>query len=349
MKNNVGLILAKRAYLTPDLEGLVDPASGRRLSYRDLNEGCNRIANALAERGIGKGDRVAILTLNCPEFVETFFAVAKIGGVVVPLNVRLVADELAFILKDSGARTLIYGEEFRAVAAELQSRGSEATAVTDWLQVLEAGSERDDFAADYHALQAAASDAEPAPVATDDDMLYIMYTSGTTGLPKGVVHTHDTAIWASLSIGVTSELRFKDRYLLALPAYHVGALTPLTSNVHLGVTSVIMRSFDAATAWQLIERETVTVMLAVPAMLTFMYQVPERDSTDHGHLRWIMSGGAPVPVTSIEAYAAMGVEVHEVYGLTESCGPGCLISPDDAASHAGSTGKPFFHTELRVV
>ncbi len=349
MKDNVGLILAKRAYLTPELEGLVDTASGRRLSFRELNQGCNRIANALSARGIGKGDRVAILTLNCPEFVETFFAVAKLGGVVVPLNVRLVADELAFILQDSGARTLIYGEEFKAVAAELHSRGADATAVSDWLQVLEAGSERDAFAEDFHALQAAAPAAEPDLGGQDDDMLYIMYTSGTTGLPKGVVHTHETAISASLNIGVTSELRFKDRYLLALPAYHVGALTPLTSNVHLGVTSVIMRSFDAAMAWQLIEQEAVTVMLAVPAMLTFMYQVPERDSCDHSHLRWIMSGGAPVPVTSIEAYAAMGVEVHEVYGLTESCGPGCLIAPDDAASHLGSTGKPFFHTELRVV
>lgn len=349
MDNNVGLILAKRAHLSPKLEALVDTASGRRLSYSELNTGCNRTARALALRGIGKGDRVAILTLNCPEFVETFFALAKLGAVVVPLNVRLVARELSYILNDSGALALVYGEEFRDTVATIHADGDEASCVTDWIQVVEHDGTTDPFALDYHALQTAESDAEPAIGGSEDDMLYIMYTSGTTGLPKGVVHTHNSAIWASLDIGLTSEMRFKDRYLLALPAYHVGALTPLTSNVHLGVTTVIMRSFDPRTTWQLIEQEAVTIMLAVPAMLTFMYQVPDRDSFDYSRMRWIMSGGAPVPVTSIEAFGALGIEIHEVYGLTECCGPGCLISPDDARDHAGSAGKPFFHGDARVV
>ncbi len=349
MKNNVGLLLAKRAHLTPDLEALVDTASGQRLSCHSLNARCNRTAHALAARGISKGDRVALLTLNCPEFVESFFALAKLGAVVVPLNVRLVADELAYILKDSGARTLIYGEEFRQTVADLHSRSADGTAVTDWIQVESIDGDRDPFAASYHELQAAGDETEPPIAADEQDLLYIMYTSGTTGLPKGVVHTHDTAVWASLSIGLTAEMRFKDRYLLALPAYHVGALTPLTSNVHLGVTTVIMRSFDPQRAWELIEEEAITVMLAVPAMLNFMYQVPDKDRVRRDQLRWIMSGGAPVPVTIMDAYGEMGIEIHEVYGLTECCGPGCLIGPDDAKTRRGSTGKPFFHTEARVV
>ena len=349
MDNNVGLLLAKRAHLNPDLEALIDASSGRRLSFAALNAGCNRTAHALAARGIGKGDRVAILTLNCPEFIETFFALCKLGAVVVPLNVRLVARELSYILKDSGARTLVYGEEFRATVADIHAGGGESSHIKDWIQVVELDGDADPFALDFHALQAAESEAEPTIGAGEDDMLYIMYTSGTTGLPKGVVHTHNSAIWASFNIGLTSETRFKDRYLLALPAYHVGALTPLTCNVHLGITSVIMRSFDPRTAWQLIEDEAITIMLAVPAMLTFMYQVPDRDTFDHSRLRWIMSGGAPVPVTSIEAFGAIGIEVHEVYGLTECCGPGCLIAPDDARDHLGSAGKPFFHADARVV
>lgn len=349
MKNNVGLLLAKRAHLTPELEALVDTASGRRLSYRALNANCNRTAHAFAARGVSKGDRVALLTLNCPEFIESFFALAKLGAVVVPLNVRLVPDELAYILKDSGARMLVYGEEFRETVAELHRRGADGSDVTDWVQVESEAGDLDPFALSYQELQAAENDAEPPATADEHDLLYIMYTSGTTGLPKGVVHTHDTAVWASLSIGLTAEMRFKDRYLLALPAYHVGALTPLTSNVHLGVTTVIMRSFDPLRAWELIEEEAITVMLAVPAMLNFMYQVPDKDRFKRDQLRWIMSGGAPVPVTSIEAYGDMGIEVHEVYGLTECCGPGCLIGPDDAKSRRGSTGKPFFHTEARVV
>jgi O-succinylbenzoate-CoA ligase len=349
MDDNVGLILTKRAYLTPRLEALYESTSGRRLSFAALNESCNRTAHALAARGIGKGDRVAILTLNCPEFVETFFALAKLGAVVVPLNVRLVARELTYILADSGARTLVYGEEFRATVAEIHASDDAALKVADWIQVVEPGSDMDAFALDYHALQMAESTDEPAIGASEDDILYIMYTSGTTGLPKGVVHTHNTAIWASINIALTSDLHFKDRYILALPAYHVGALTPLTANVHLGVTSVTMRSFDPVKTWQLIEEEAITNMLAVPAMLTFMYQVPDRDRFDHGQLRWIMSGGAPVPVTSIEAFGDIGIEIHEVYGLTESCGPGCLISPDDARDHAGSAGKPFFHGEAKIV
>ena len=156
MDDNVGLILTKRAHLNPELEALYDSSSGRRLTFAALNESCNRTpAHALAARGIGKGDRVAILTLNCPEFIETFFALAKLGAVVVPLNVRLVARELIYILGDSGARTLVYGEEFRATVREIHASDDDALSVSDWIQVVEPGGDRDEFALDYQALQAA--------------------------------------------------------------------------------------------------------------------------------------------------------------------------------------------------
>ena len=351
MKNNVGLFLTKRAHLNPDLEGFIDVASGRRITFAEWNAGANRAAALLRARGVVKGDRVALLMLNCPEFAECFFGLAKIGAVVVPLNIRLVADELAYILNDSGATILIYGEEFAAAVADLEARGAAGTRVKHWLHVAapDGGAPRADFAEDYNELRAEASDAEPTVGAEEDDLLYIMYTSGTTGLPKGVVHTHNSAIWACITITTTSEMRYRDRYLLMLPAYHVGALTPLTGNVYRAVTSVVMRSFDPLRAWELIDAEKITVALAVPAMLVFMDQVPDTGRFDTSQLRWIMSGGAPVPVTMIEAFAKRGIEVHEVYGLTEVCGPACLISPEDALTHAGSTGKAFFHTEVRVV
>ncbi len=119
--------------------------------------------------------------------------------------------------------------------------------------------------------------------------------------------------------------------------------------MHKGVTNVVMRSFDPLRAWQAIDGEKLTVMLAVPAMLNAMLQVPDLEKYDHSQLRWCMSGAAPVPVTLIEAYAKLGIEIHQVYGLTESCGPACLIGPDDALAKAGSTGKAFFHTDVRVV
>jgi O-succinylbenzoate-CoA ligase len=346
MNHNIGALLTKRAHLSPKLEAFVDVATDRRFDYAELNRRCNRTAHALSEEGVAKGDRVALLMMNGVEFLESFFAIAKLGAICVPLNWRLVPDELTFILKDSGSETLLYGSEFADSVAELHRRGPAATALKNWICV---GSERAGFAHDYDALQQSASAEEFECAAWNDDNLYIMYTSGTTGLPKGVIHTHDTALWASLTIGVTAEVRYRDRYLVSLPLFHVGALTPITGNVHRGLTNVVARSFDPVETWQLIEREKIDNMLAVPAMLNFMLQVPQKDETDFSSLRWCMSGASPVPVSLIEAYRDLGIEIHQVYGLTESCGPACLISPEDALAKAGSTGKAFFHTDVRVV
>jgi O-succinylbenzoate-CoA ligase len=347
MKNNVGLFLAKRAFLNPTLEAFVDTHSGRRFTFAELNARANRTASFLAgELGVKKGERVALLLMNGPEFLESFFAIAKLGAICVPLNWRLVADELQFILSDSGARTLISGVEFAQTVGELEKRGG--TDVRNWVQ-LGGDAGRTAGALDYDALQRAASAEEPAVTACDDDLLYIMYTSGTTGLPKGAVHTHATAMWGVMTIAATAEMRFKDRYLVSLPLFHVGALTPITGNVYRGVTSIVMRAFDPTKAWELIQSERVTVALKVPAMLNFMLQTYDPAKYDLSTLRWIMSGAAPVPVTLIEAYAKLGIEIHQVYGLTESCGPACLIGPDDALAKAGSTGKAFFHTDVRVV
>jgi acyl-CoA synthetase (AMP-forming)/AMP-acid ligase II len=291
--------------------------------------------------------------MNSVEYVESFFAIGKIGAIVVPLNWRLVADELAFILKDSGATVLIYGGEFREVVAELQRRGAEGSAVRHWLHVAAAGKDegatRDAFAKSYDQLQSAAPDTSPEITACDDDELYIMYTSGTTGLPKGAVHTHTSVLWACTTMAATCDVRYLDRYIVVLPLFHVGALTPLTGNVYRGATSVIMRAFDPGRLLGTIATEQVTVLLAVPAMLNFMIQMPDLDRYDLSTLRWMMSGAAPVPVTLIEAWTARGIPIHQVYGLTESCGPACLTSPEDAVAKAGSTGRPFFHTDVRIV
>jgi acyl-CoA synthetase (AMP-forming)/AMP-acid ligase II len=201
----------------------------------------------------------------------------------------------------------------------------------------------------HEALRAAASAEAPPCPAADDDLLFIMYTSGTTGLPKGAVHTHGTMIAASHTINMTSDMRYRDRYLQMLPLFHVGALTPATAAVHRGSTLVLMRAFDPRRVFPLIEEERVTCGLAVPAMLNFMLAAGDPTAHDHSALRWLMSGAAPVPPALIERYAALGIEIHQVYGLTESCGPACLISPEEALAKIGSTGPAFFHTDVRVV
>lgn len=346
MKNNLGLFLTKRAFLSPDLDGYVESDGSLRLTYRELNESSNRIANALLGAGIEKGERVGLLLMNSREFMEAYYALGKIGAVVVPLNWRLVADELEFILKDSGTKRLIYGDEFVETVAELHSRGDK-TDIKQWLQV-EGNEDVAFFAESYQAFRDAADDAEPETVGADDDMLYIMYTSGTTGLPKGVVHTHNSAIWAAITIGATADYHAGDRYLACLPMFHVGALTPLASNVWAGVSNIVMRSFDPTQAWKIIQDEKITIGLAVPAMLNFMMQVPY-EQYDYSSLRWIMTGAAPVPPAMTLQYHELGVGLLQVYGLTETCGPTCLMDPENALKKPDSTGRAFFHTEVRVV
>ena len=348
MKNNIGLFVTKRALLNPTTEAIVDVTSGQRQTYAQLNERCNRVANSMRDSGLTQGDRVATLLMNGSEFVEIFFGAAKAGGVIVALNWRLVADELSFILNDSGATTLVFGTAFNEVVAELHSRGSHATAVTNWVHVGDAA-DRPDFAAGYEDLLANASTAEPEITSSDDDLLFIMYTSGTTGLPKGVMHSHLTALWSVITGNTTADTRYGDRYLICLPLFHVGALNPMLSIIHKGGTGVIMSEFHPVKIWEVFAEERISVTLAVPAMLNFMLSTYNKEAHDISHLRWVMSGAAPVPVPLIKAYEAMGIEIHQVYGLTETCGPGCLISPDDALTRAGSTGKTFFHTEVRVV
>ena len=347
MENNVGSILTKRTYLNPDSEALFDVAQDRRFSYAELNDRTNQVAHGLLSLGIGKGDRVALLMMNCHEYVTTFFAVAKIGAVIVPLNWRLVADELEFIVKDAGAVALVAGNEFDASVNELQSRGNR-TDVKHWIRV-GAADTAPSFATVFDSLVDTQKTNEPTVTASNDDLLYIMYTSGTTGLPKGVMHTHNTQMAALITLNATSDFCIGDRYLNPMPLFHVGALTPAIVIAYRGLAHVLMRAFDPNAIWQLVKQERINNALLVPAMLGACRMVFDPAVHDHSTLRWFLSGAAPVPKALIEAYQEMGIDIHQVYGLTETCGPACVTTPEDAIRKAGSTGKAFFHTDVKVV
>jgi acyl-CoA synthetase (AMP-forming)/AMP-acid ligase II len=350
VQQNVGQLLTKRAYRDPEVEAVFEAATGRRLSFTELNGRCNQVANALRDGGVKHGDRVALLLMNGTEFVETFFAVGKIGAVNVPLNWRLVADELEFILADAGASVLLYGSDFAEVVAELKGRGDK-TAITTWIEVGDAaaGGTSIEGAVAYDDWMSSASDDEPEPSGSGDDLMFIMYTSGTTGLPKGVMHSHDTVLWSILTGVATADFQMGDRYLLSLPMFHVGALNPVLSCVYGGCSLIILKAFDPVKSWELISAEKITATLMVPVMLQFMLAVRDPEVHDASSLRWVMSGAAPVAKTLIEQYDALDIEIHQVYGLTETGGPGCLISSADAVKRAGSTGKAFFFTQVRVV
>lgn len=347
MQTNIGALLARRTYLNPSNEALFDVSANRRFTYAQLNDRTNQVANALTSLGVGKGDRVALLMMNSHEFVTGFFAIAKVGAVIVPLNWRLVPDELEFILADAGATVLLFGTEFAPVAAELQSRG-DRTPIREWVQV-GAPDTVVSFAHGFDALVDPQPVTEPEVTACDDDLLYIMYTSGTTGLPKGVMHTHNTQMAALITLNATSDFSIGDRYLNPMPLFHVGALTPAIATTYRGLAQVLMRTFDPVKVWELVRDEKITNSLLVPAMLGACRLVYDPAVHDHRTLRWFLTGAAPVPVALIEAYGAMGIAIHQVYGLTETCGPACVTTPEDALRKAGSTGKAYFHTEVKVV
>ncbi len=348
MQNNIGQFFAKQAELNPTREAIFDVAADARFSYAEANARINRASGAMTSLGVAKGDRVATLLMNGHHFVEVFYGLAKIGGVTVALNWRLVAEELSFILTDSGAETMVFGTDFNEVVADLHGRGAAGTKITKWVHVGDAA-DRPDFAEGYEDLLAAATDDEPEIMGVGDDLLFIMYTSGTTGLPKGVMHTHETTTWSIITGAATAEMRKGDRYLICLPLFHVGAMNPLLTTIYSGGTTIIMNQFDPTRIWELFGEEKVQCTLAVPAMLQFMLLTYDKDAHDISTLRWVMSGASPVPANLIETYAGMGIEIHQVYGLTETGGPACLIGPDDAIRRAGSTGKAFFHTDVKVV
>src|SRR4029453_5404472 len=252
MKNNLGLFLEKRARLSPRLEALVEVERGRRFSYAELEARANRVANALRALGVAPCDRVALLLMNGVEYLESYFGLAKLGAVMVPLNWRLVPDELAFIVRAAGRTVVVYDAEFDGAVAALRERD------TGLQTLLRAGGGPAPGVLDYDALRDAASPAAAPCPAADEDVLFIMYTSGTTGLPKGAVHTHGTMIAASITINLTSDMRHADRYLQMLPLFHVGALTPATAAAHRGATLVLMRAFDPKAVFPLIERERIT-------------------------------------------------------------------------------------------
>ncbi|ROS01913.1 O-succinylbenzoate-CoA ligase [Sinobacterium caligoides] len=347
MKNNIGLLLKKRAEISAEVEAFVEVERQRRYTFAELNERSNRVAQMLLAQGVKAGDRVATLLKNGSEFIETYYAIAKIGAVMVPVNWRLVAAEVAYIFADSGAETLLYDAEFDGVIDEVV-RG-ETTAIKNWLRVNVPELPATPYSLDYEAMVTSSANTEPTIGAFDDDLLFIMYTSGTTGSPKGAMHSHNNMMWAQLTSLTTADMRAGDRFLLPLPMFHVGCLVPVSQLVHRGATGIILRDLDMAAMFRAIEQERVTIFMAVPMILQFMLMTPEREQYSMETVRWIATGAAPVPVAMIEQWQALGVAIYQAYGLTESCGPGTLLLPQDAIDKVGSCGRPQMHTELKVV
>ena len=345
MQKNVGLMLKQRAVVSTHLEAYVEPSTNIRLTYADMNRLTNRCSSVLNDLGLSQGDRVALLMHNSVEFACMFYGAAKLGLVVVPLNTRLTASELSFILSDSGTKALLYDPEFAETAAGIKASDENPLIIASYINTRDNGLSGE---ASLQALLAEASDNEPEIVGGDQDNMFIMYTSGTTGLPKGVVHTHDSIMWAAQCWSSTVDVRYKDRLLLPLPMFHVAALTGVLFCAARGVTLVSMPDFDPSEVWKLIVDEKICIGASVPAILNFMRQVPEFAELNAPDFRFFITGAAPMPETLTKIYNDKNMEVIQGYALTESGGGGCMLMNEDALRKIGSAGKATMFTEVCI-
>lgn len=341
---NVGQWVSKWALLEPDSTMLVCD-DGRAYTYSEFNRRVNRLAHALRDIGINRGERVAVIFPNNPEFLEVLFATAKIGAIMVPLNFRLAPPELAFILNDCGAMVLIYTPEFAFQAREV--RGMVDT-VQRYLQVGEGTPEGD---IDYDEMLAGYPESEPVvepEVALDDDH-FIMYTSGTTGRPKGAILTHGNTQWNAINGVLLYMLSEKETNLVAAPLFHIGGLSAgATPTIYSGGKVVLSRFFVPDQVLELIEKEKVTTMFGIPVMFLLMSQSEKFAKTDFSSFRFFIAGGAPCPVPLIEKYLEKGVTFNQGYGLTETAPAVSALGEEDALRKRGSAGKPVFHTEVKI-
>ena len=330
-------LLSERARVTPDRIALVSIETGERLTYAQLDERAERAAAMLREL-LEPGDRFGILAYNCVEFLELFFAAGKAGVIVVPLSTRATAHELEMVVGDCAMRALFYGTEFAELAAQLN--------VPHCVILSEAKDPRH-----LHADRAPAGDPSPSSRLrmTPEDIYCLLYTSGTTGKPKGVIIPRRQLYWNGYNTAINWGLRDDDVSPIFTPLYHAGGIAAFLIPIFCaGGTIVLHKSFDTTTVWGTIERERCTVVLGVPTIWKMLMDAPEFASVDLSHVRWFISGGAPLPHYIIEAFQKRGVVFKQGYGMTE-VGVNCFtMTVEDSFRKPGSIGKPMLFTEVKL-
>jgi fatty-acyl-CoA synthase len=340
-----GDIIGERSRLSPDRTAVVDIASGRRLTYREMNSRAAACARTwLYGLGLKPGDRIGILAGNRLEFLDAFFAAAKSGVILVPLGTRLTAAELAVIAADCGLSALIFDDHHADTVRELAGRADVGRLVA-----LDDGAGVE--AASWGRLRDRMGEGDYVPsVCSPDDPLYLLYTSGTTGRPKGVITPHRMVAWNAYNTVVCWQLTENDISPIFTPLYHAGGLGAFLTPILLaGGTIVLHRQFDPTEVWRAIEKERCTVVLGVPTIWKILADAPEFASADLSHVRWFISGGAPLPRHLVQTFRDRGVVLRQGYGLTE-VGVNCFsMSDEEAWAKAGSIGKPLMFTEARVM
>jgi fatty-acyl-CoA synthase len=324
----LGHWLRDRAQITPGRIAI--DCEGRLVTYRELDQRSDRLAATLLVSGAVSGDRVATLTRNSVEHVEAFFACAKAGLILAPLSWRLAAPEIAYQLDDAGPAVFLVEPEYDGLADDALAQASTHPLRRALGEV------------DHQAV------ARTAEVAADDGLL-LVYTSGTTGKPKGALLTHANCFWTNLSFDLATGVAGDDVVLQVLPQFHCGGwnVQPLLA-WWKGATVVLERSFDAARGLALIEEKRVTTMMGVPAVYQFMAQDPAFAQTNFSSLRRAVVGGASMPESLLATWLERGVTIVQGYGLTEAA-PNVLCLPaEDAVRRSGWAGRPYPYVDAAL-
>jgi fatty-acyl-CoA synthase len=337
-------LLTNRARLTPDREALTELSTGRRYTYAELNERANRLANWLRDLGVDKGDRVSILAPNGVAYFDLLFGLPKIGAILAPLNWRLVAPELTYIVGDCQPRVLLCAPGFVDLLAQMRPG-------LDVEHLVALDGARIEGALAYEEGLLGASPDEPSrPPLDEGDAYAILYTSGTTGRPKGAMIPHRQVLWNCVNTVVSWGLREDDVSPIFTPLFHAGGLFAfLTPLFYVGGRIVLTESFDPQATLQAIADEGCTVILGVPTLYQMWLEAPNLCEVDLSHVRFFINGGAALPESLYRAWLeAAGGVLRRGYGLTE-VGVNCFSMTDqESRIRLSSVGKPIFHSRMRI-
>ena len=334
--------LAHHARNQPERPCWTDLHSGRAFTFAEAEDRTRRLAAFLRrDCGVARGDRVAVLAMNSTDIMEIWCACAKIGAVFLPLNWRLAPPEIDFILGDGEPKVLIFDTANAETVTALTWTGARRIETT--------GGGGD---AEYERAIAASDGDATAEAMGPDDPWTIMYTSGTTGRPKGAINTYGMAFWNAVNLGLPCAIGPQSVGVTILPLFHTGGLNCYASVIlHAGGHSLIMRAFDPGAALRLIDDPAVglTHFFGVPANYLFMAQHPDFATTDFSRLVRAGVGGAPTPVPLLETFKARGVAIVQGFGMTETSPAVCVQDATRAWSKPGSAGRPVHYGDLKVV
>ena len=333
MTGGIPDLLARRAALGPQRVALEDARSGRTLTYAELDERAARVAGLLRARAIGEGDRVAVLCRNRIEFFELLFACAKIGAVLVPLNWRMPAAELGTLVADADPKILFFGAEDAAAAAALAAR---VPAIA--------------LDGEHERLLAGTAPARSRPLWPEKSTWYLLYTSGTTGRPKGVIYSFAMALANYLSLRTALDLVSTDTTLSFLPNFHTAGINlHALPTLFAGGRVLLLPGFDADAVVGLIEARRIDAFFGVPTVYQALLDHPRFASAPLDRVRHWGCGGAPLPDALASACRDAGIRLCNGMGMTETGPTAFLLSPHDAWDRIGSVGKPQLLCSARIV